>query len=81
MIASTAACGGVADCERACAGGAAGACVEAGRLYEFGQRGVAEPNRAFPLYDRACFLGSAGGCFNSAVLLQTGRGDETDGTE
>jgi TPR repeat protein len=71
-------CADVADCERACRTGVSGACVEAGRLYEYGHAGPRDPARAFSLYERSCTLGDASGCFNAAILLEIGRGTSKD---
>jgi len=74
VAASIPSCADVADCERTCETGASWACVEAGRLYEYGHAGPRDPARAFQLYERSCTLGSASGCFNAAILLEIGRG-------
>jgi TPR repeat protein len=75
---STPSCGDATGCERACQTGASWACVEAGRLYEYGHAGPRDPVRAFPLYERSCTLGNASGCFNAAILLEVGRGTAKD---
>jgi TPR repeat protein len=67
-------CADVAACERACRTGTAGACVEAGRLYEYGHVGPRDPARAFLFYESSCDLGDASGCFSAAILLELGRG-------
>jgi TPR repeat protein len=67
-------CASVAECEQKCSSGASAACVEAGRLYEFGHVGARDAARAYGLYQKACALGSAGGCYSSAVLLEAGNG-------
>jgi TPR repeat protein len=66
-------CAGLVDCEGKCSAGLANACVEAGRLHEFGHAGARDPGRAYLFYDRACQLGFSGGCFNLAVLLESGK--------
>jgi TPR repeat protein len=71
-------CADVAACERACRTGSSGACVEAGRLYEYGHVGPRDPGRAFPFYESSCELGDASGCFNAAILLELGRGVPRD---
>jgi TPR repeat protein len=71
-------CPSAADCERRCMQGTPAACIEAGRLYEFGHAGPPDAGRAFPLYERACTLGDLGGCYNAAILLELGRGVSKD---
>lgn len=71
-------CTGAAECEQKCAAGASGACLEAGRLHEFGHAGPRDAARARPFYERACALGNGGGCYNLAVLLETGNGVAKD---
>jgi TPR repeat protein len=39
---------------------------------------VADPARAYRLYDRSCELGYAAGCYNAALLLELGRGVAKD---
>jgi TPR repeat protein len=67
-------CADVTACERACRTGTSGACVEAGRLYEYGHVGPRDPGRAFTFYESSCDLENASGCFNAAILLELGRG-------
>jgi TPR repeat protein len=71
-------CSNATECERGCAAGYAGACNEAGRLYEYGHVGPRDPERAFPLYERSCALGNATGCYNAALSLELGRGSSRD---
>jgi len=71
-------CQTIEECNQQCSSGQAAACVAAGRLYEYGHGVVADPGRAYLLYDRACTLGYAGGCYNAAVLLEAGRGISKD---
>jgi TPR repeat protein len=71
-------CSNAADCEAQCTRRVASACVEAGRLYEFGHAGTRDARRALPLYERACTLGFSGGCFNVAVLLESGQAGPRD---
>ena len=78
VVASLPSCVDAAGCERACQTGSSWACVEAGRLYEYGHAGPRDPVRAFPLYERSCALGNASGCFNAAILLEVGRGAPKD---
>jgi TPR repeat protein len=73
-------CAGVTECARQCDAGVAVACVEAGRLYEFGHAGARDAARAFTFYDRSCALGNVSGCYNVAVLLETGSGAAKDAT-
>jgi len=78
MAAGPAVCANVVDCQARCAAGTSAACLEAGRLYEFGHAGLASPERAFPFYQRSCGLQDAAGCFNMAFLLESGRGVRKD---
>lgn len=78
VAAAVAGCDGLADCDRTCADGNGAACVEAGRLYEFGHAGARDAARAYGLYERSCLLGSAAGCYNQALLLETGKGVGAD---
>lgn len=71
-------CANATDCEKKCAAGAAGACVEAGRLHEFGHAGARDATRAYDLYERACTLSNPSGCYNAAVLLEGGKGVRRD---
>jgi TPR repeat protein len=71
-------CADAAECEHACASGYAGACNEAGRLYEYGHAGPRDPARAFPFYERSCALGNAAGCYSAAISLELGRGAAKD---
>jgi TPR repeat protein len=66
------------DCNRQCTEKTPGACVSAGRLYEFGHGVPADPARAFQLYEQACDWKYPGGCYNAAVLLEAGKGVEKD---
>jgi uncharacterized protein len=72
------ACQNLEECDQQCSAGQPAACVSAGRLYEYGHGVVADPARAYRLYNRACALGYAGGCYNAAVLLEAGRGISRD---
>ncbi len=78
VAALVAGCEGESDCAARCQEGNGGACVELGRLYEFGHVGPRDPARAYPYYERACTLGSASGCYNQALLLETGKGITAD---
>jgi TPR repeat protein len=78
VAATIAGCANLLDCESKCTEGKAGACLEVGRLYEFGHAVPRDAGRAYPFYDRACTLGHAGGCYNAAVLLEAGRGVSKD---
>jgi TPR repeat protein len=71
-------CASASECEPKCAAGDARACVEAGRLCEFGHGQARDASRASGFYERSCTLGNASGCYNLAVLLETGRGVEKD---
>ncbi len=71
-------CQNIQECDQQCSSGQPAACVSAGRLYEYGRGVVADPARAYGLYDRACALGYAGGCYNAALLLEAGRGISRD---
>lgn len=74
VASAIAGCRTLAECDQECSSGRAAACVAAGRLYEYGRGVVADPARAYRLYDRSCELGYAGGCYNAALLLELGRG-------
>jgi TPR repeat protein len=72
-------CRDLADCERVCALGRASACVAVGHAFEYGRESIeADPARAYLLYEKACALDDPGGCWNTAVLLESGRGVAKD---
>jgi TPR repeat protein len=76
VASAVASCGTRAECEKLCSNGNGGACMFAGRLYEYGRDGAPDVARAFSLYERSCALTYAGGCYNAALLYEEGRGVE-----
>jgi hypothetical protein len=74
--------------EKACAGGKAMACVQAGRLIEYpgtaASAAASEPPaapdfaRAYALYQQACAQMETTGCYNAAYLLEAGKGVPRD---
>jgi TPR repeat protein len=71
---SAPACDGAHFCEQACQNGDSAACIEAGRLYEYGHAGPRDPARALRLYERSCALENGAGCYNAAINREVGRG-------
>jgi TPR repeat protein len=71
-------CRSLQDCVEECSKGHPAACLEAGRLYEYGHGAPADTARAYQAYDRSCTLGYAGGCYNAALLLESGHGVQKD---
>jgi TPR repeat protein len=78
IIKTVTGCSDASDCEIQCSKNNAPACVNLGRILEYGHGQSPDPARALRLYTKACELGYSGGCYNQALLLEWGKGGTKD---